>query len=468
MTIIREQPARFDGHTPVAVFGAGACGLVAALAARERGADVIVLEQDETPSGTTGMSYGAICAAGTELQLAAGINDSAELLHDDILAATRGATDTEHARTIAENAGPTVDWLVNRHDIDLSVEASWTGLGHQHPRLHAPANRSGQTLMNMLQAACERLGVGIVTEAQVSALYADDDSRVTGFAVTRPDGQREHMSCDAAILATCGFGANRKLVAEHIPELAQATYYGHEGNMGAGIAWGRDLGGELADMGSFQALGSLAIPQSLVMPHTLLIGGGVQINAEGERFENELHDISGQALEILRQTDAVCWMVFDQRLHEQALGTFEEYRDAEELRTAKRANSWPELAAAAGLPTSALEQTMGDVAALCESGEPDRFGRRFTTSDALHPPFYAIKVTGALFHTQGGLVVDSDARVRTAADTALPNLFAGGGAARSVSGPGGWGYLPGIGLCTAVTLGRLAGTGAAHIAASSA
>ena len=43
------------------------------------------------------------------------------------------------------------------------------------------------------------------------------------------------------------------------------------------------------------------------------------------------------------------------------------------------------------------------------------------------PPAYcqAIKVTGALFHTQGGLVVDESARVLP-----LPNVFAGGGAAR--------------------------------------
>ena len=83
----------------------------------------------------------------------------------------------------------------------------------------------------------------------------------------------------------------------------------------------------------------------------------------------------------------------------------------------------------------------------------------------LAPPFYAARVTGALFHTQGGLAVDGGARVLRADGSALPNLFAGGGTARSVSGPGVWGYLPAMGLCTAVTLGRLAGQGAARVAA---
>lgn len=463
MTIIREPPERFDGHAQVAVVGAGACGLVAALAAREHGADVIVLEQDDSPSGTTGMSYGAICAAGTQLQRAIGIDDDPQLLYEDILNATRNETDAAHALTIAQNAASTVNWLVDRHNLALSIETSWTGLGHRHPRLHAPANRSGQSLMGMLQAACERADVAIVTQAEVIGLYATGDSRVTGLVVTRPDGTTERMSCDAAILATCGFGANRELVAKHIPALADATYYGHEGNTGSGISFGQALGGKVADMGSFQALGSLATPQSLVMPHTLLIGGGVQVNSNGERFENELDDISGQALEILRQPDSVCWMVFDQRLHDQALRTFEEYRVAEEMRTAKRAASWAELATVVGLPPGRFEETMAEVAQLCRSGQVDRFGRRFEESDPLRPPFYAVKVTGALFHTQGGLVVDEHAQVRTVGGSLLPNLFAGGGAARSVSGPGGWGYLPGMGLCTAVTLGRLAGINAARM-----
>jgi fumarate reductase flavoprotein subunit len=69
-----------------------------------------------------------------------------------------------------------------------------------------------------------------------------------------------------------------------------------------------------------------------------------------------------------------------------------------------------------------------------------------------------------LFHTQGGLRVDSDARVLRADGRALPNVFAGGGAARSISGPAVTGYLPGAGLCMALTLGRIAGTAAAAIA----
>jgi fumarate reductase flavoprotein subunit len=104
------------------------------------------------------------------------------------------------------------------------------------------------------------------------------------------------------------------------------------------------------------------------------------------------------------------------------------------------------------------------VAALCAGNGEDPLGRDFRGNKPLAPPYRAVRVTGALFHTQGGLVVDEHARVLGTAGRPLPNLLAGGGAARGVSGPSRWGYLSGNGLLTAVVLGRLAGQTAAGLA----
>jgi fumarate reductase flavoprotein subunit len=79
-------------------------------------------------------------------------------------------------------------------------------------------------------------------------------------------------------------------------------------------------------------------------------------------------------------------------------------------------------------------------------------------------PFQALRIGGAIYHTQGGLQTDGLARVLRTDGSAFPNLFAGGGAARGVSGPSSWGYLPAMGLCSAVTTGRIAGQTAAALA----
>ena len=103
-----------------------------------------------------------------------------------------------------------------------------------------------------------------------------------------------------------------------------------------------------------------------------------------------------------------------------------------------------------------------DVETLKSADGGDRFGRRFLKGQGCTPPYHAVKVTGALFHTQGGLAVDSSGRVKRRNGTRFPNLLAAGGAAAGVSGSAAAGYLSGNGLLTATTLGYLAGKAAAE------
>ncbi len=92
---------------------------------------------------------------------------------------------------------------------------------------------------------------------------------------------------------------------------------------------------------------------------------------------------------------------------------------------------------------------------LKSSSGQDRYGRKFSANQACKPPLHAVKVTGALFHTQGGLAIDSKGRVRRRDGRSFTNLFAAGGAAAGVSGSTAAGYLSGNGLLTATVLGRL-------------
>jgi fumarate reductase flavoprotein subunit len=78
--------ARFEMKMPVVVIGAGAAGLVTALAVAEAGAEVLVVEGDALPRGSTALSAGLVPAAGTGWQRAAGIEDSADALAADIMA----------------------------------------------------------------------------------------------------------------------------------------------------------------------------------------------------------------------------------------------------------------------------------------------------------------------------------------------------------------------------------------------
>lgn len=199
------------------------------------------------------------------------------------------------------------------------------------------------------------------------------------------------------------------------------------------------------------------------MPHPLLIEGGILVNLRGERFTHELANISGMCVPVLAQPQGLAWVIFDEQRHLNTLTHSVEERQLAEIGALRRADTLGELEQLCQLPSGALARELAGADAARLAGATDRFGRSFAGLAPLAPPFRAVRVTGALFHTQGGLEVDAHAQVLRPDGTRLPNLFAGGGTARGISGPEVTGYLPAMGLAMAVTLGRLAGRAAAQL-----
>ncbi len=452
---------RFEVEVPVLIAGGGACGLTAALAARDAGAEVLVIEQGPACQGSSAMSLGALCAAGTREQSRHGVEDDAASFLSDIMAKTGGQADPQLAALVAAESGPALDWLAEAHDVPFLFDPGWRpAFGHTRARLHATPERTGADMMARLVGACGRAGVDILNDAEVVAPLATAEGRVLGVRLRRPDGSEEEIGCRTLVLATCGFGGDPQMVARHIPSMSQARYFGWEANRGSGIAWGEALGGEVADMDAYQGLGLLADPQGIDVNPKLLIEGGVQVNATGARFSDELDDVSGQGARVIGQPGGYSWVIYDERIH-QACADLPQYRVLLELNARRSAASIAALAEATGIEAGPLAGTLEAVAEAVRSGGPDVFGRRFDRP-VLQPPYHALKVTGALFHTQGGLQVDGRARVVRPGGAPLPNLYAAGGAARGISGRGPSGYLPGAGLCSAITLGRVAGQAAAQ------
>lgn len=462
MPVLSSTGRSFDIRIPVVIIGAGACGATAALAAREGGADVLIVERDVTPRGNTTLSGGQIPAAGSRLQLEAGIDDSPEVLAQDLIRKARGLCDVEMARHIAAESAVTVDWLIDRWKAPLSVPPDLIHPGHTRARMHVTPNRFGAELLTVLLTAAERSGVDIMTEAPVTDLYCNEEGRVDGIKITRRDGATEDVGCEALILATNGFGGNRAMVRQYIPAIAEAHYHGHSGNRGDAVAWGLELGAELGDMGSFQGFGAVTTPHGLHMGGIAIAEGGILVNSTGKRFCDESSGYSEQGLYVQSQPGSVAWVVFDERCNAAAAKTLT-HRECEAAGAIRSATRAAEMAAAIGCSTEALEKTLSDVAASAHGERQDDLGRNFTNRPPLVAPYRFAKVMGALFHTQGGLIVDRDGRVLRPGGVPLPNLFAGGGAARGLSGPADWGYLPGSGLLTATTLGRLAGRAAARM-----
>ena len=447
-----------DVDVDAVVAGAGAAGLSAAIAAAQAGRSVLVLEQSETfrDGCCTSMSTAMIPAAGTRWQREAGVDDAAATFAADIERKTKGGAEPDVTRALTEVGPALVDWLADRCAVPLELVTDLLYPGHTRLRCHTVPDRSGSTLLrHLLEQAQRSDGLELVAPMRLVDVELDAAGAVRAAIAETPDGARERVETRSVVLATCGFGANEELVRRYCPEIVGGLYHGGDGANGDGLLIGQRLGADTAYLDAYQGHGSVADPHSVIVTWATVVHGGVIVNARGERFGDESTGYSEFARQVIAQPGAHAWTVIDERIE----ATLEPFADWQRLRAAgavRRAGDVSELAALIGAQPAVLAATLAAADACARAGAPDPFARTGWEAP-LQAPYLAVRITGALFHTQGGLRTDGEARV-LAAGRPIAGLYAAGGAAQGISGHGADGYLAGNGLLGALGLGYLAGS----------
>jgi fumarate reductase flavoprotein subunit len=468
MPVHFQQTKKFELSVPVVVVGGGACGLIAALAARDLGLEVLLVEREDRLGGSTSLAPCLIPAAFTKYQTEAGVADSPQRFAADIQRRSKGGGDVRMVLAVTRASGPTVEWLGDRHGIPWVLDDAPPPPGHSARRMHTVPERSGVALIERLWAAARKAGVAIYTGARVADLFATEEGRLLGVAIdrsmrTESPGLARHdeVGVQALILACAGFGANANYVRRFVPEMTAANFMGHRGSTGDALQWGTLLGAGVEDLGAFEAHASLSLPQGTALSTTLLAEGGFKVNARGERFVNEDDPPSELAIAVLNQPETAAWDIFDERVHRSGMMD-EGYRQAYTAGAIRRAETVAALAKAIGVPEDGLGATFEHVRNYERGKDYDLLGRDFSGTPPLAAPFYGVQVGAAFIQNQGGLAIDPQARVLRSDGTAFVNLFAAGNAACGISGPRAFGYLAGNGLLAAAVLGRIAGLGAAR------
>ena len=431
--------AQFDWNLDLLAIGAGGCGFAAAIAAHDAGLEAAIVEKLDRPGGNTALSTGSVPGAGSRFQKAAGIADSPERMIADYEANSGQHDMMLVMRRLAHDSAGLVEWLVDRVGAKLDIITDYKHIGHSVPRLHAPASRKGKDLLDDLAVAADRRGITVACGNGVRELVTASDGAVIGAVIETASGEVTRVGAKKIVLALNGYAANRALVAQHCPEIAGAEYFGARGSTGEAVIWGERLGAALANLAAYQGYAAVAYPQGSILSWTTIEKGGVMVDRRGARFGEEAKTGYSDYARFVLGADGPVHAVFDERIR-QIADKEEEFRELIEMRGARKAATVPELAAAIGVEAAKLAESVAK----------------------LVPPLYAVRVVPGLFHTQGGLKVDEDARVLKVDGAPVPNLFAGGGAAAGISGKSGAaGYASGNGLLTALGLGRRAGLAAA-------
>jgi tricarballylate dehydrogenase len=484
----------------VIVVGCGNAALCAALAAREGGAEVVVLERapPEESGGNSRFTAGAIRFAYdgvedlralmpdlTEAELARSDFGSygEDRFFDDMGRVTEYRCDPDLVELLVRRSKSTLMWLRGK---GLRFVPIW---GRQAFKvdgrfkfwggLTVETWGGGPGLVDALIGFAERAGIEIRYGARALELI-HDDSGVRGLRVKQA-GRVFDLLGDAVVLASGGFEANHEWRARYLgPGWDLAKVRGTRFNTGDGIRMALEAGA--APYGHWSGCHAVGWDRNAPEFGDLAVGDGFQkhsypfgimLNAEGERFVDEGADFRNYTYAkygavILRQPGQFAWQIFDRKVAHLL-------RDEYHIRqvTKVTAETLEELVAKLeGVQADkALETIEAYNAAVCSDlpFDPNVRDGRGTKGLAVpksnwantldQPPYEAYAVTCGVTFTFGGLRIDPTARVLDSDLAAIPGLYAAG---ELVGGLFYFNYPGGTGLMSGAVFGKIAGASAAE------
>ena len=491
--------------TDIVIVGAGGAGMTAAIAAANEGRDVVIVESQAMVGGNSVRATGGMNAAKTpaqdenEFNEAAGVEktletaasewadneaitalantvaeqwaayqanpegyfDSVELMELDTLIGGHGINDPALVEALCSNSADAIDWLAEQ-GIELTSVSSFGGASVK--RIHRPVDSEGKTIsvgsymIPLLQSKCEELGVEILLNTTANKILTDADGAAVGIEATDKNGAAVTVNAKAVILATGGFGANLDMVVEYKPDLAGFMTTNAPGAQGQGIDMAVAIGAGTVDMDQIQIHPTVEANTAALITEGLRGDGAILVNAEGNRFTDEVGTRDVVSAAEIAQTGSYSWLVIDQAMVD-ASSVIQGYIKNGYTVSGE---TYEELAEAMGVDAAAFAATMEKWNAAVAAGVDEEFGRTSFANPLDTAPYYAIKVTAGIHHTMGGLTINPQTQVLAGDGTVIDGLYAAGEVTGGVHGGN---RLGGNAVADFTVFGRIAGEQAAAYAA---
>ena len=488
----------------VVIVGAGGAGMTAAMTASDAGKSVIILESQAMVGGNSVRSTGGMNAAKTVYQdenefgegagvekmlksaadnyadnefitsLAAtvaqqwadyqanpvGYFDSVELMELDTMVGGKGINNPELVKTLVEGTAPAIDWL-DENCMSLHNVAAFGGASVK--RIHRPVNEEGKVvsvgayLVPLMEKACQDRGVEFILNTTADTILTDANGQAVGVSGTDKDGNTVTVNAKAVVLATGGFGANLDMVASYKPELKGFMTTNAPGIQGQGIAMATAIGAATVDMDQIQIHPTVEANTSALITEGLRGDGAILVNANGERFTDEVSTRDKVSAAEIAQPGSFSWLIVDQAMAD-ASNVIQGYITKGYT---KQGATYEELAKEIEVDPATFAATMEKWNGCVEAKTDADFGRTSFANPLNTAPYYAIKVSAGVHHTMGGVVINSSTEVLKEDGSVIPGLFAAGEVTGGVHGAN---RLGGTAVADFVVFGRIAGASAAAFA----
>ncbi|MBI4497381.1 MAG: FAD-binding protein [Chloroflexi bacterium] len=492
-----EPRSHWDVETDVVVVGYGFAGGVAAVAAHDRGAQVLVLEKMPYPGGISMLSAGS-----------AVITDDAEQAFQYLQRTNAGTTPDPVLRAFAQEMvglPACVEELAAVSHAQVEVQH---GRGGPYPfpgtrslgyvRIAAVPEftafpwgqglRGGARLYKVVADNVSVRGVRVWLDTAAEELLCAPDGTVVGLKA-RQQGRAVAIRARRGVVLACGgFEHSEALKRQYFP--AQPVYgVAALGNMGDGILMAQKAGAALWHMWHYHGSYGFKFPDFPTAFRTAVIGPRatgqpvpwIAVNKLGKRFMDEfpiyLQDTGARPMEHydtrIQDFPAIpAYLLFDEagrRMGPIGLGASNEPQyiyewSQDNLREVQRgwiacADTWEQLAHQGGLSPTMVQQAVARWNSQCLAGGDPDFGRLPETMMPLQePPYYAVQIWPVVSNTQGGPVHDERQRILDSFGQPIPRLYSAG----ELGSIFGHLYLGGGNIAECFIGGRIAGAGAAQ------
>ena len=468
--LTEDDVPHWDHEADVVVIGAGFAGLAAAIEARSAEASVIVIEKMRAPGGNSSLSEGGIAAPNTQIQKRLGIEDSPDLMYEDMVRAGLGLNHPALVRELVMRAEETFRWSADYLGVPYIDRIDQFG-GHSVPRCYAATGVTGSTIIKRQVAKLAELGIRIRVQTRFERFVLDQKGAVCGMHVRAGyDHKNPEAGADAyikagkaVVLTTGGFGADVSFRTAQDPRLgadidttntpyataealvealriqAMPVHLSHIqlGPWASPDEKGYGAGPRFADYTLFQY-------GLIVSPHT------------SKRIVNELADRKIVADAILA-VGRPCIGIADERSLQQSGWAIDR---ALKKGVVRQFAALSDLSAHYGLDEQALASTIERFNGYVTQRADPEFGKPIIDGAApiAHTPYYAMRLWPKVHHTMGGVRIDESARVIDLDGCPIPHLFAAGEVAGGVHGAC---RLGSCAITDCLVFGRIAGRNAA-------
>jgi len=461
-------PEKWQKQTDVLVVGYGGAGACAAIAAREAGAEVLILEKQKTGGGNTAISGGVIYAGATSVQKANKIADTPDKLYQHFLQAGKAFINPALAKIAADESAKNIEWLIRlgaKFGIPM-VSGAEIPLGSEPvARVHITSygNLSGgAAFYKVLADTAQTRGAKTLFNTPVKQIVVNANGAVMGVRAESEGKEIFVKARKAVVLAAGGFSRNKEMLTAYSRDGYYSPSLGVIGLTGDGIRMALALGADVSNMSKVVDDFGLVLPGA--ERATYSGEGGIVVNILGKRFVDETLFYDRKGIILLQQPESRAFSIFDEAYHQSqgsniVPGFSAQLEKEVKAGIVRKANTIAALGLSIKVPPDTLENTIKKWNQDVISGVDSDWGRKTLLEPISTPPFYAYETLPVMFDTSGGVKVNTRSQVIHVSGEVIPRLYAAGVNMGGLVGefyPGSGSVLNGI-----LTFGRIAGKNAA-------